>query len=356
MIDLVSATPRIGVFRALVLGDMLCATPALRTLRAAWPQAEITLIGLPWAEALVDRLPSLDQFIAFPGHAGLPERAADEAAWPAFVDALRSHRFDLLLQMHGSGGITNPLVAGWGARHCAGFAEPGAWRPEPALFAPWPVGGHEIERLLALTDHLGLPRQGVHLDFPLRDGERVEAAARWPGPHVCLHPGAQLASRRWRPERFAAIGDLLASRGYEVLITGTAGEAAIANEVAAAMRAPAQVLAGQTTLWTLGALIERTALLVCNDTGVSHIAAALRTPSVVVSLGAEVSRWAPLDRQRHSVLWEPMPCRPCAHAVCPVGHGCSTGLELQRVASAVLQALDTTPARARPPEPAQAAY
>ncbi|WOB06148.1 glycosyltransferase family 9 protein [Piscinibacter gummiphilus] len=356
MIDLGGAAPRIGVFRALVLGDMLCATPALRTLRAAWPQAEITLIGLPWAEALVDRLPSLDRFIAFPGHAGLPERAADEAAWPAFVDELRSHRFDLLLQMHGSGGITNPLVAGWGARHCAGFAEPGAWRPEPQLFAPWPVRGHEIERLLALTDRLGLARQGLYLDFPLRDDERGAVAARWPGPNVCLHPGAQLASRRWRPERFAAIGDLLASRGYEVLITGTAGEAAIANEVAAAMHAPSQVLAGQTTLWTLGALIERSALLVCNDTGVSHIAAALHTPSVVVSLGAEVSRWAPLDRQRHRVLWEPVACRPCAHAVCPVGHGCSTGLELRRVADAVLQVLDTAPARVRQPETAQAAY
>ena len=353
MIDLGTAAPRIGVFRALVLGDMLCATPALRTLRAAWPQAEITLIGLPWAEALVGRLPTLDKFIAFPGHAGLPERAADAAAWPAFIDEVRARRFDLLLQMHGSGGLTNPLVAGWGPRRCAGFATPGAWRPDPALCAPWPERGHEIERLLSLTDRLGLPRQGLHLDFPLREDERDEVASRWPGPHVCLHPGAQLASRRWRPERFAALGDLLASRGYEVLITGTAGEAAIANEVASAMRAPAQVLAGQTTLWTLGALIERAALLVCNDTGVSHIAAALGTPSVVVSLGAEVSRWAPLDRRRHRVLWEPVACRPCAHAVCPVGHGCSTGLELQRVSDAVSQALDAMPMQA---EPAQAAY
>lgn len=355
MIDLGTPAPRIGVFRALVLGDLLCAVPALRALRAAWPRAEITLIGLPWAEALVDRLPSLDGFIAFPGHAGLPERSADEAAWPGFVDALRARRFDLLLQLHGSGGITNRLVAGWGARRCAGFAEAGAWRPDPALFAPWPVRGHEIERLLTLTDHLGLPRQGLHLEFPLRHDERAAVAARGPAPYACLHPGAQLASRRWAPERFAAIGDLLASRGHEVLITGTAGEASIAQAVASAMRAPARVLAGQTTLWTLGALIEQARLLVCNDTGVSHIAAALGTPSVVVSLGAEVSRWAPLDRQRHRVLWEPMPCRPCAHAVCPVGHGCATGLEVARVADAVRLALDGTPPSQRR-EPAQAAY
>jgi ADP-heptose:LPS heptosyltransferase len=338
MIDLRTATPRIGIFRALVLGDLLCAVPAWRALRAAWPQAEITLIGLPWAAALAERLPMIDRFIAFPGHAGLPERAADTSAWPGFVDEVRSQRFDLLLQMHGSGGISNPLVAGWGARRCAGFAEAGAWRPDAELFVPWPEHGHEIERLLRLTDHLGVPHQGMGLEFPLREEDRAEVAARWPAPYVCLHPGAQLPSRRWLPERFAAIGDLLASRGREVLITGTAGEGAIAHEVASAMHAPAQVLAGETTLWTLGALIEGASLLMCNDTGVSHIAAALGTPSVVVSLGADVARWAPLDRTRHRVLWQPVPCRPCAHAVCPVGHGCSTGLEVERVAEAVRHA------------------
>jgi ADP-heptose:LPS heptosyltransferase len=97
-------------------------------------------------------------------------------------------------------------------------------------------------------------------------------------------------------------------------------------------------------LWTLGALIESARLLVCNDTGVSHVAAALGTPSVVVSLGAEVARWAPLDARLHRVLWQPMDCRPCAHAHCPVGHGCSTQLTVARVAEAVLESL--APARA----------
>ncbi len=352
MVDLGTDAPRIGVFRALVLGDMLCALPALRALRAAWPRAQLTLIGLPWAQALVERLPWIDRFIAFPGHAGLPERTPDVAAWPGFVETVRAARLDLLLQMHGSGGLTNPLVAGWGARRHAGFFEPGHWRPDRELFVPWPERGHEIERLLALTDHLGLARQGLHLDFPVRDEDRAWVAARWPQPYACLHPGAQLASRRWPPERFAAIGDVLASRGLQVLVTGTAGEAGIAHDVASRMRAPARVLAGETTLWTLGALIEGAQLLVCNDTGVSHIAAALGTPSVVVSLGADVARWAPLDQARHRVLWKSVPCRPCGHAVCPIGHGCATGLEVGPVADAVLAAL----APAHPSPVRQAAY
>lgn len=339
MIALGNDAPRIGVFRALVLGDMLCATPALRALRQAWPRAEITLIGLPWAGTLAERLEEVDRFMAFPGHPALPEHPPDDTAWPTFLHAARAQHFDLLLQMHGSGRITNPLVAQFGARQCAGFHEPGTPAPDTRWFTAWPQQGHEIHRLLTLTDHLGVPRQGTHLSFPLRDAERRAAALVWPRPYACLHPGAQLASRRWLPERFAAIGDLLAAQGLDVLVTGTASEAAIVQSVVQAMRAPATPLAGRTTLWSLGALIERARLLVCNDTGVSHIAAALGTPSVVVSLGADVARWAPLDTRRHRVLWQPMACRPCAHAQCPVGHGCSTGLEVSRVAEAVLDAL-----------------
>jgi ADP-heptose:LPS heptosyltransferase len=332
----------IGVFRALVLGDMLCAVPALRALRAGWPHARITLIGLPWAQALAERLPQVDGFIAFPGHPGLPERAPDVQAWPTFVQSVLEARFDLLLQMHGSGGITNPLVADWGARRLAGFAEPGAWCPDPDGFCPWPTTGHEMERLLSLTDHLGLPRQGHQLSFPLHDVDR--RAMQLPQPYACLHPGAQLPSRRWPPERFAAIGDLLARQGLDVFVTGTEAEAPIARAVVEAMKERATSLAGRTTLWTLGALIESARLLVCNDTGVSHVAAALGTPSVVVSLGADVARWAPLDRRLHRVLWQPVACRPCAHAHCPIGHGCATQLTAARVAEAVLETL--APARA----------
>jgi ADP-heptose:LPS heptosyltransferase len=335
---------KIAVFRALVLGDMLCAVPALRALRLAWPQAEISLIGLPWAAELVARLPHVDRFFAFPGHPALPERLPDLSAWPGFLQRMQDERFDLLLQMHGSGRFVNPMLATWNACHVAGFVEPGGYCADPALHAPWPTEGREVERLLALTDHLGVARQGTQLEFPVHDDDRAALSSLWPGARarrswVCLHPGAQLPSRRWPPERFAAIGDRLAALGHEVLVTGTAAEAPLADAVCHAMQAPARSLAGATSLWTLGALIEGASLLVCNDTGVSHVAAALGTPSVVVSLGADVSRWAPADTTRHRVLWRPMPCRPCGHADCPTGHGCATGLTVAEVARAVADSL-----------------
>jgi ADP-heptose:LPS heptosyltransferase len=345
------AVERIAVFRALMLGDMLCATPALRALRHGFPQAEITLIGLPWARALAQRLSCIDRFIDFPGHPALPEQRCDVRELPDFLAQVQTRRFDLAVQLHGSGAIVNPLVACFGARCTAGFHDDRAWRPEAdaSLYEPWPEDGHEIVRLLRLTDRLGLPRRGTQLEFPLREEDRAALAALWPGaragrPYVCVHAGAQLPSRRWPIERFAAVADALAASGRTVVLTGGVPETALVGALEAAMTRRAVNLVGRTTLWTLGALVEGAELVVCNDTGVSHIAAALGIPSVVVASGSDVARWAPLDRERHRVLWQPMPCRPCAHAVCPYDHGCARGIDVPRV----LEAIDGR-AAARPP-------
>lgn len=343
-----TAAPRVAVFRALMLGDLLCATPALRALRAALPKARIALIGLAGTRELARRLPSVDEFIAFPGWPGLPEQGADVPCALAFVAAMRDQGFDLALQCHGSGRIVNPLVAAFGARLNGGFAEPGAWRPDADAdrYLQWPARGSEVERLLALTDHLGCPRQGTQLDFPLRSADRERAArlragrAGSPGGrYAVVHAGAQWASRRWPAERFGAVADSLCEQGLAVVLTGTAGEAALTQCVAAAMHHPALDLAGLTDLWTLGALVEGAELVVCNDTGVSHVAAALGTPSVVVANGSEVARWAPADAARHRVLWHDLPCRPCSDPVCPHGQACALAVPVDGVARAAAAAL-----------------
>lgn len=305
---------RIAVFRALLLGDLLCATPVLRALKGAWPRSDLTLIGLPWARELAVRLPQVDHFKAFPGFPGLPDTVPVISALPHFIAQMQRQHVDLLLQLHSSGALVNSLVACFGARQVAGFVEPGGYCSDPALHIAWPTRGHEIERLLCLTDQLGVARRGTRLEFPLVEADRAAARRLLPeldtAPFACIHPGAHQPARRWPAQRFAAVADALAGDGLVVVLTGTIGEAGLTAQVAAQMRHAAIDLAGCTALFTLGALIERCRLLVCNDTGVSHIAAALGTHSVVIGCGSELERWAPLDHARHRMLPPRAAARP----------------------------------------------
>jgi ADP-heptose:LPS heptosyltransferase len=303
------APRKVAVFRALKLGDLLVAVPALRAIRAALPAAEVVLIGLPWAREFADRFAHLfDGFREFPGWPGLPEREPDVPRVPGFLARMQEERFDLAIQLHGSGRIVNELVALFGARRTAGFYLPGDHTPDPELFLPWPGSGLELRRLLALTEHLGIPTRGEQLEFPLRDGDQ-EVAARLigpaPGGYAVVHPGASVPEHRWPPGRFAAVADALAEGGLRIVLTGTGPEDDLTRAVAAAMTSPSVDLAGKTDLGTTAALLAGARLVVCNDTGVSHLAAAVRTPSVVISTGDNPARWSPPDAQRHRAL-----CRP----------------------------------------------
>ncbi|MCG2578739.1 glycosyltransferase family 9 protein [Dechloromonas sp. XY25] len=328
---------RIVLFRALQLGDLLCAVPAMRAIRHARPAAHITLIGLPWAADFATRLPYINDFMEFPGFPGLPERRPDLASLEIFLAEAQSRRFDLAIQMHGSGILTNQLISLLGARRCAGFYLPDQPCPNPQTFLPWPDELPEIRRLLALTEHLGMPSRGEALELPILPAEAATfAALRAMLPigergYACIHPGARLASRRWLPERFALVADALAAVGLGIVLTGTADEAPLLAAIRQNMRQPAIDLAGHTTLGTLAALVAAADLVVCNDTGMSHVAAAVGTPSVVICSGADDRRWRPLDGERHRVLAHPVPCRPCAYDECPTGHACARGVSVEDV-------------------------
>lgn len=297
---------KIAVFRALQLGDLLCAIPAIRALRHAYPQARITLLGLPWAVSLLQRFPDyFDDFIHFPGYPGLPEQPFEEAAFACFINRMKEERFDLLLQMQGNGTVVNPLMYQLHARNVAGFHNAESHVNSP-LFVNYPNAGPEVKRHLYLMQHLGIPLQGSYMEFPVQPSDEAEVKKLFlpviPRSYVIVHPGSRGAWRQWFPHYFAFAADTCIEKGYTVIVTGTEEERDITREVLKCMRHPAVDLTGQTSLGAIGLLIRDAYMLIANCTGVSHIASATETPSVIISMDGEPERRAPVNRQIHKVI------------------------------------------------------
>jgi ADP-heptose:LPS heptosyltransferase len=277
-------------------------------LRSAFPEAAISLIGLPWARSFVERFHHyLDEFIEFPGYPGLPEQEVDFSRLTVFLDSMRRRQFDWLIQMQGNGSYVNDLIASCGARDLWGFI-PGPANGAMPGFIPYPTECSEIHRHLRLMELLGAASKGDHLEFPLTAEDQTafeqlpEADLLAQGDFACVHPGGRGPTRRWNLEEFINVARGLSDRGLRVVITGVADEQLLADALAGALSDPPINLAGRTTLGSLGVLISRSQLLVANDTGISHVAAALRIPSVILSVRSDPVRWNPLDCARHRVL------------------------------------------------------
>jgi ADP-heptose:LPS heptosyltransferase len=330
------------VFRALYLGDLLCATPALRALRAWSPRARITLAGLEWARDFAARYPHwIDEFATYPANDGFLD-GRSQAMPAAFIRDQRG-RHDLAIQLHGSGLRSNALVAALDARRCAGFHPPD--QPAPGRdFIAWRESEPEAERWLRLLRHLGAPAWDAAPELPLAAEELQHAQALLAqqavaaGSYVCLHPGAKLTTRRWPLQRFAEVGRALDRQGLRLLVTGTAPErrltAALASQLHEAGCTGVVDLGGRTSLGVLAAVVSTAALVVSNDTGMSHVAAAMRTPSVIISSGGDARRWAPADRRLHRVLAHAVSCRPCEFETCPYDHACAAAISVDAVLAA----------------------
>ena len=302
-----SSVKKIAVFRTLQLGDMLCAIPAIRSLRTAYPAAHITLLGLPWAKSLITRFPDyFDEFIHFPGYPGLPEQTFNSHEFLEFLSVTQRESYDLALQMQGNGTLVNPMMELFGAAHTAGFFYKDVYYPDNGLFVEYPEHCHEIERHLKLMEFLGLETQGSYLEFPLYEPDYAELTALGlpitAKEYVCVHPGSRGAWRQWPPEHFATLADYCAGAGLKVLVTGTRDELDLVTQVTTLMQHEAIVVAGKTSLGAMGALIERASLLISNCTGVSHIAAAVKTPGIVISMDGEPERWGPLNHDLHRTI------------------------------------------------------
>lgn len=350
------ALRNIAVFRALQLGDLLCAVPALRALRLAAPHAKITLIGLPWASSFSARFDHyIDDYLMFPGFPGLSETSPQLGVLPDFFSAAHERQFDLALQLHSSGTLTNPITVALGAAKNAGYYLPGRYCPDPENFMLWSEGENEVIRHLRLMNFLGCKADDASLEFPLSDADHQalhDTGQILPavGEYVCIHPGEHWQSRRWPAKWFALAANGLSRQGLRVVLTGSAKERPIIDAVLADMSAIGCAepidMSGRTDLGALAALVAGAKMVLCNDTCISHIAAAVATPSVVICCGTNPLRTAPLNRLRHRMLYASVPCRPCSYAACPIaGHPCAENVSVEQVLNEAMRLCAPNPPR-----------
>ncbi|MEV6812548.1 glycosyltransferase family 9 protein [Micromonospora sp. NPDC051296] len=300
---LVPDVARIAVLRANALGDFIFVLPALDALRSAYPRAEIVLLGAPWHAALWrDRPGPVDRVLVVPAAPGIrtPASGEPESSMIDFLAAARAERFDLALQLHGGGANSNPLVAALGARMTAGLRAEDA--PPLDRWLRYVYYQPEVIRYLEVAALVGAPATTITPVLAVTDTDRAEARfvlGEPERPRVALHPGATDTRRRWPADRFAQVARTLHADGYEVLVTGTPAEQDVVDQVAAAAGVPVRPQVGTLSLGGLVGCYAGCELVVSNDTGPLHLAAAVGTPTVGIFWVGNLITTATALRDRH---------------------------------------------------------
>ena len=305
------AVRKIAVVRANALGDLIFAVPALEALRSAYPAAEIVLLADRWQRDFVEgRLDAVDRVIPLPPSEGVrwPRPGAREGAaqLDEFFAAMPADRFDLALQLHGGGRYSNPFTRRLGARVTAGLQAEDA---EPLdRNVPYVYYQPEILRYLEVVSLVGATTADLEPRLAVLPGDVEEAEAMLSHSHAplaVLHPGATDRRRRWPADRFAAVGDALAREGALVAITGVEEEREVVESVASSMSQPALPLVGRLSLGGLTGLLSLASVVVSNDTGPLHLAAAVGAPTVGIYWCGNLINGGPFTRLRHrpQVSW-----------------------------------------------------
>ncbi len=270
-------TADVLALRALGLGDVLTAVPALRGARRAWPGARLHLAAPAALGTWLADLGVVD--------AALPTQALGPLAWRG-----TGH---VALNLHGRGPRSHTALAGTRPARLV------AYRSNGWLGPSWRDDEHEVRRWCRLVASAGGDCGPEDLRLPVVGRPRPE--------EVLLHPGAAAPARRWPPQRWAALAAALRRAGRRVSLTGSVSERALCARVAEeahALGGEPEDLSGALDVAGLATRVAGARLLVSGDTGVAHVATAVGTPSVLLFGPTPPALWGPLiDVDRHVVLW-----------------------------------------------------
>lgn len=313
------------------LGDLLMTTPALRALKSAAPGRHLTLLGSAAGVSAAPYLAELDAALSYDAPWVKSEAASAPENDRAMIEILRAHGFDaaVIFTVHTQSALPAALLCRLaGIPRVLAHARENPYR----LLSDWlpeiepQVARHEVRRQLDLVAAVDATTADERLAFRVgaEDRARLEVKLRQLGidpaqPWVLMHPGATAPSRRYPPESYATAAELIARRlRCPVLFGGDCGERALVDMVRARMQVPAPSLAGALSLGECAAAIESATVLVANNSGPVHLAAALGTP--VVDLYALTNPQHTPWQVPSRVLFHDVPCRWCLRSVCPEGH------------------------------------
>jgi ADP-heptose:LPS heptosyltransferase len=279
--------PLLVVLRALGLGDLLTGVPALRALADAYPDHHHVLAAPRVLAPLADLTGAVDGVV-------------DTAPLAPLDASLRGA--DVAVNLHGKGPQSHRVLLGTDPRRLISFANPDV--PGSVDGPPWRAGEHEVRRWCRLLEAHGIPADPDRLDLDLPPETLADAPDEARGATL-IHPGAASAARRWPAGRWIEVARSEVAAGRTVIVTGGPEEEDLGRSVARAARLPGwAALAGRTDLLELAALVAVADRVVCGDTGVAHLATALRTPSVVLFGPTSPAEWGPPpDRPWHRALW-----------------------------------------------------
>ena len=315
------------------IGDVVMLGPALRAVKETSPQARLTLLASPAGSTAVPLLPWIDDVITWRPiwqdvGGCMPFHPARERE---LINMLAERQFDAALIFtsfsqtpHTPGYVCYlagvPLRAGESKEFGGSTLTTELKGSDDDL--------HQVERNLCLVEHLGFVARDRRLMLAIPEEARqavpslLERVGLDPGaPFLLVHPGASAQARRYPVERFGTVARLLTRRGWPRLVTGIEREAVLLAELM--QHAPdARCLVGGATLAEYAALVERAALVICNDTLPMHLADAVGTPEVVLFSGTDYEeQWRP-RATAHRLLRRPTSCHPCYLFECPIGLPC----------------------------------
>jgi len=327
---------RILILKPSALGDIVHTLPVLGALRSHWPQAHLSWVVNHTFRGLLDGHPALDAVL--PLDRGLFRRGlttAARAGW-LFLESLRRGHYDLLLDFQGL--LRTGIMAAYsGVPTRVGFAaarEGARWAYTHRIRLPHEAQLHAVDRYLGLLRAIGVPAGPPRWIVPVDPAERAaaqECLTSLPRPWVAVALGAKWQTKRWPPEHFLALLQQQAQLcGGSVLFIGTRDDAPLVAAVRPQLSLPTLDLTGQTSVPRLIALLALADVMLGNDTGPLHLAAALGTPCVAPFTCTRIERHGPYGYQSLAVATT-VPCAGSYLRVCPRGTICFDDLQPQRL-------------------------